>query len=181
VKVRGAMNHFFRILLVVGLSSAVVMLILVTTGHFGPEFQTDHFILQTVQAAVGRDVVVEQYVEARLPRRFQRDMSIAWLHRSNPYSLTLSGELGGPVSTTNQLFSDLALTYTVENYASSAAPLPFPPEDVWCVRLKSADPTIPKVVLLALHQDMYTARWVVHEPSDMEAMLSAVGCQFPTQ
>jgi len=172
------MSHFIRILFAVGLTGAAVLLILSLTGHFGPEFQTDHFIAQTVQAAVGQDVVVEQYAEASLPRRFQRDMSKYWLHRSNPYSLILPGELGGPVSTTNQILTDQVLTYTVENYASSPAPLPYPPEDVWCVRLKSADPTVPKVVLIALHNDAYGARWVVHEPTNTEAVLATIGCQF---
>jgi hypothetical protein len=47
--------------------------------------------------------------------------------------------------------------------------------------LKSADPTIPRVVLIAFHKDMYTASWVPHEPTDVEAVLAAVGCKFSTQ
>jgi hypothetical protein len=170
------MNQAIRIILTLGLSIAAVLIILLLTEYFGPHTPMDVFVAETVRSAVGQDVVTEQYVEASLPRRFQRDMTKTWLHRSTPYSVTLPSILGQSISATDQ-----TMTYTVENYASYPASLPYPPEDLWCVRLKSADPTIPKVVLLALHQDMYTARWAVHEPVDADAVLAAVGCRFPSQ
>ena len=74
-----------------------------------------------------------------------------------------------------------AVTYTIQNYIDVIKPLAYPPEDLWCVQLKSADPIIPKVVLFALHQDMYTAQWRVHKLNNAEAVLAAVGCQFSRQ
>ena len=50
-------------------------------------------------------------------------------------------------------------------------PLPFPPKDVWCVLLQCdqdplevpSDENVPVGLFVALHLDMYTADWVVHE------------------
>ncbi len=59
--------------------------------------------------------------------------------------------------------------------------LPFPPIEVWCVRLDSADPGA-GVVLVALHQDLYNAGWVVHElpvdwsAAERSALLKDLGC-----
>jgi hypothetical protein len=63
------------------------------------------------------------------------------------------------------------------DYAGSK-PMPFPPNDLWCVKVISADPKVPQAIVVALHQDIYNADWVVHEVTDPEAVLSAVGCQF---
>jgi len=89
---------------------------------------------------------------------------------------TLRTALGQPISTTR-----MAIPYPFPSYARNTKPLNFPPEDLWCVRLKSADPTIPRVVLIAFHKDMYTASWVPHEPTDVAAVLAAVGCKFSNQ
>jgi hypothetical protein len=59
-----------------------------------------------------------------------------------------------------------------------ARPMPYPPNDLWCVPLTNPDPAAPKVILVALHQDMFNAEWIVHEVTDPEAVLAAVGCQF---
>jgi hypothetical protein len=50
-------------------------------------------------------------------------------------------------------------------------PLPFPPNEVWCVLLKRVngaetnfpDDDVATLVLVALHQDLYNADYVVHE------------------
>ena len=136
----------------------------------------DVFVAGMIRAAVGQDVVIEQYVEASLPRRLQRDMTKAWFRRFIPYSTTQPSPLGQPISGT-----DLIITYPVEPFVGYPSSLPYPPEDLWCVRLKSIDPAVPQVVLIALHQDMYTAHWTVHEPIDVEAVLAAVGCHFSNQ
>ena len=167
------MNHLVRICLTVVLSSAAVLIILLSTEHFGPHAQMDVFVAEKIHSALGQDVVIEQYVEANLPQRLQRDMLKAWSHGPTHYSMTLPSILGQPISATVPM-----TTYSIQGYAIDTRPLPYPPEDVWCVRLKSADPTIPRVVLIAFHKDIYTASWGVHEPDDGPAVLSAVGCQF---
>ncbi len=170
------MNLVVRILLVAGLSIAAVLIILLSTGHFGPQTQMDVFIAEKIHAAMGQDVEIEQYVEANLPRRLQLDMVKAWVYRTTPYTITLPTPFGQPISATEPI-----TTYPVERFTCCERPLPYPPEDLWCIKLKSADPTIPKIVLIAFHKDIYTASWVVHEPVDVETVLSVVDCQFSTQ
>ena len=47
-------------------------------------------------------------------------------------------------------------------------PMPYPPNDLWCVKVISADPKAPQAIVVALHQDIYNADWVVHEMTDPE-------------
>jgi len=166
------MNHLIRIILAVGLSTAAVLIILFSTEHFGPHAGMDVFVTETIRSALGRAVTIEQYVEASLPRRLQRDMTMAWFRKSAPYSMTR------PLYPMQSISATDLITYPVQRFVGYPQSLPYPPEDLWCVRLKSDDPIVPKVLLIALHQDMYTARWGVHEPIDVKAVLSAVGCQF---
>ena len=170
------MNHLIRIFLAVGLSLAAMLIILFSTEQYGPSVRMDVFIAERLHLALGQDVEIEQYVEASLPQHFQRDMGKAWSHRPAFYTMTLPSALGQPISVTRA-----AIDSPLPSYAGGTKPLPFPPEDLWCVRVKSADPTIPKVVLFAFHKDMYTASWVPHEPTDVEAVLTAVGCRFSDQ
>ena len=73
------MNHIVRILLAAGLSIAAVLIILLSTGHFGPATQMDIFIAETIHLGAHQDIEIEQYVEANLPRHLQRDMVKAWV------------------------------------------------------------------------------------------------------
>jgi hypothetical protein len=60
----------------------------------------------------------------------------------------------------------------------------YPPEQVWCVWLKEAPQQTSGLVFVVLHQDLYTAYWLVHEPAgeiaspDFKIMLSSLGCEF---
>ena len=59
-------------------------------------------------------------------------------------------------------------------------PLPYPPREVWCIWLEPPEGTRRPVVLVARHQDLYNAEWVVHEPlsetDGASALLLALGC-----
>jgi hypothetical protein len=167
------MSHFIRIFLTVGLSLAAVLIILFSTGYFGPSARMDVFVASMIRSAVGQDVLIEEYVEASMPLNYQREMNKDGLRR---YSTT-----PWPVQKQYTTTWGEVMTYTASRYAWDTRPLPYPPEDVWCVRLKSADPTVPRVLLIAFHKDIYTASWVVHEPNDVAAVLAAVGCHFPNQ
>ncbi len=63
----------------------------------------------------------------------------------------------------------------------SSRALPYPPTEVWCVRLASADPGA-EVVVVALHEDGYNAGWIVHElpavwsAADRNAVLAELDC-----
>ena len=80
--------------------------------------------------------------------------------------------------------------YTGKNVGTK--PLPFPPQEVWCVLLEleqrgSADPAQEgayRVVFPALHQDLHNADWVLHEGAgdlisqDPMDSLSQLGCDL---
>jgi hypothetical protein len=81
-------------------------------------------------------------------------------------------------------------TYNLDLLESSGRmPLPYPPEELWCVllRLESVYPYgSPRLqmVFVARHQDLYNAAWVVHaaiQPADSPELLhtiAVVGCQI---
>lgn len=58
-------------------------------------------------------------------------------------------------------------------------PLPFPPTELWCVRL--ANEGSQQLVMVALHQDLYKAVWATHELSlsakGAANLLEQVGCK----
>lgn len=65
--------------------------------------------------------------------------------------------------------------------ATSGKPLPFPPEDVWCVRLWRANPDrVPHYVFVVKHNDLYNSDWVLHEPTTdargARAILDEIQC-----
>lgn len=66
--------------------------------------------------------------------------------------------------------------------AGGLSPLPFPPVQVWCVLLKDGGPPAGQVVLVALHEDLYNADWIVHQGADdassvaAQHLLSTLGC-----
>lgn len=59
-------------------------------------------------------------------------------------------------------------------------PLPYPPEDVWCVQLSTTREGQPHVVFVAYHQDLYNGAWVVHEPAvtGLADDLAQLGCDL---
>jgi hypothetical protein len=73
-----------------------------------------------------------------------------------------------------------------------AAPLAYPPQDLWCVLLKyQRKPALApyremgySVVYAALHKDLYTAEWVIHTSADMypsqrlAQTFQAIGCKL---
>jgi len=100
-----------------------------------------------------------EWVQARLPQKFQADMSKASFSNT-PYYET-----------------DCRFNPDYAGYK----PMPYPPNDLWCVKVISTDPKAPQAIVVALHQDIYNADWVVHEVTDPETVLAAVGCQFTQQ
>lgn len=64
-----------------------------------------------------------------------------------------------------------------------ARPLPYPPEQVWCAVVEPRAETGRGVVLVALHQDIHNADWIVHQaiagPFSQQALdlAAEVGCQ----
>jgi hypothetical protein len=110
--------------------------------------------------------------------RFHRGMSLATYGSGSYYatSVTYGQAIAPSVSLTPNL-PGLRLP-------SSGRPLPYPPQDVWCVLLAGdqSGRTGDLLIFVALHQDLYGAAWVVHEAgdapfgSDLEADLREIGC-----
>ncbi len=91
-------------------------------------------------------------------------------------------------------FGDSANYQTNSAYNRAASrgykPLPFPPAEVWCVRLTQrrglaggGEEVTAPVVFVAKHSDLYSADWVTHEPpgstspGDLGAMMAKLGCR----
>jgi hypothetical protein len=153
------MNRVLRVILVLALPAAAVLIVVLSGNRSGSITSMATLVSEYVYPFIDRDVTIAQTVQARLPQNFQAEMSEA-SYGNTPYYVT---------------------THRANPDYPGQKPLPYPPNDLWCVKLKSADPAAPSVVVLALHQDIFNADWVMHEVNDPETVLPAVGCQFSTQ
>ncbi len=150
------MNHLLRIVLVLALPLAAVLIIVLSGNRSGTSTSMEALVDEYVYSFIDHGTAVRQYVQARLPQNFRAEMSKA-SYGNTPYYVT---------------------THRANPKYPGQKPLPYPPNDLWCVQLTSADPAAPQVVVIALHQDIYNADWVMHEVTDPETVLAAVGCKF---
>ncbi len=153
------MNRLLSIVLVLALPLAAVIIIVLSGDRPGSPTSIGTLVGDFVYPFIDHGVAVKEYVQARLPQNFRTEMSSS-SYGNTPYYVT---------------------THRANPDYPGQKPLPYPPNDVWCVKLTSTDPLTPQVVLLALHQDIYNADWVMHEVNDPEAVLAAVGCKFAVQ
>jgi hypothetical protein len=128
------------------------------------QVRLDQYIAYTYPT---NDVNVETVVRAKRPGRFSREMSGGAFDDSVVYQTDM-----GPG----------------ENLHGGPRPLPYPPEDVWCVRLEHDGTYGPRVapaydvVFVALHMDIHNADWLVHKGASSVAgqgkqdILSALEC-----
>jgi hypothetical protein len=117
-------------------------------------------------------------VQAIRPWFFKADDSGASYGDTVYYGPTVHiGRQAAPIRFPSTTPADLA------TYYGGQRPLPYPPQDVWCVRLDVAEPGS-AIIVVALHQDLYGADWIVHElpgtwsDADRTAALSEWGCGF---
>lgn len=183
------MNHLLRIVLVLSLPLIAIAALVISSNQANP--------LPSHEAAAGKYVAyrrsttlptlfIKQYTQARLPQNFRPDMSKTSFGNATYYGTNVRYAEKTDTGVTSVGAVTLAMTTvptrtTSMGYGGSSKPIPFPPNDLWCARLSSPDPAAPTVILIALHQDIYNAEWIVHEVTDPEAVLAAVGCQFPSQ
>jgi hypothetical protein len=153
------MNRLRRVILVLSLPVAAILIVVISENRPGSPSRMDTLASEYVHSFIDRGVAIQQYVQARLPQNFRPEMSKA-SYGNTPYYIT---------------------TYRANPNYPGQKPLPYPPNDLWCVKLKGTDPTAPQVVLLALHQDIFNADWVMHEVTDPATVLPTIGCQFSTQ
>lgn len=116
--------------------------------------------VQLVRA--GTAIEVEFISHALHPERFTRALSVASYSDNTTFDTTAG--FRQPITRT-----------------TSGKPLPFPPDDLWCVRLWRNKPeVVPHYIFVARHNDLYNAEWVLHEPSsdpkEARAILDVVQC-----
>lgn len=178
------MNRLVKIALVLFLPSVAVIVVMLSNSHPGqPDLRQ-----QAVQAYAyyrgatpTQTLLIGQYIQARLPQNFQASMSKASFGNS-VYYRTTNRYYGTDESSWVGVSLPTKTPDAVTKYEyRPTMPIPYPPNDLWCVQLTSPNPTIPKAILVALHQDIYNAEWIVHEMTDPATVLSAVGCQFSAQ
>jgi hypothetical protein len=125
-------------------------------------------------------VTIKFITRANMPTLFTRAMSGASIGASNFF--------GTNVDYRRTLVNLPSLTTPTPAYggptylfASMGNPIPFPPEDVWCVLLTDSEAHL---IFITLHQTLYNADWIVHEPpgdwsaADLSQTLSSIGCDL---
>jgi hypothetical protein len=156
------MNGLTKIGLAVLLPLVALAAVLLTnnqTDQPDPRQQELQTYLHCRSTVYAQPLQIGESIQARLPQNFRADMSKASFGNT-PYYET-----------------DCRLNPN----NTGQKPMPYPPNDLWCVKVISADPDAPSAVVVALHQDIYNADWVVHEVTDPETVLAAVGCHFSSQ
>jgi hypothetical protein len=132
---------------------------------------------------LGRPATVLEMRAAGYPRSFTAALSGPTFGDGIYYGVSyVDANTPGPWPPT--VTASTAFTYTPgfspATGFSGQRPLPYPPEEIWCVRLQPDEGGAPEVVLVALHQDLYNASWAVHElpPTSVAQTLALVGCAF---
>lgn len=112
-----------------------------------------------LSGTTGQFVVVQHSVRAAHPERFVQTMSQATYgdngHFSTTFSLTESIAQGQLKSSAN----------------AGMPQLPYPPDELWCVRLSNG-----AVIAAGLHRTLYFADWVLHEINDQATTMATIGC-----
>ncbi len=128
-----------------------------------------------------RKIAVQQIVHATRPWNFTPQMSKA------AYRTRIENPTPDSFHTVNLEVSPYQFTSTGKtiayldlgaNYSDA-----YPPEDVWCVSLKKESGQSNPLVFVVLHQDLYSAYWLVHEPGEITStglmnMLAKIGCEM---
>ena len=178
------MNHLFRVILVLSLATVAVAILIIANNRANLRPAHEQAVEEYVayrRATTNPALTITQYVHARLPQNFRRDMSRTSFGNATYYQTGQRYDhrpdaSSWPVTVT----ATTVPTLTLMGYGGGK-PLPYPPNDLWCAQLSSSNPGAPKVVLAGLHQDIYNAEWIVHEVADPETVLATVGCKFPAQ
>jgi hypothetical protein len=178
------MNRLLRVILALSLPVIAIVALVISNNRVnpGPSYASAVAAYAMYQrSTMSRPLTITHYTEARLPQNFQASMSKAsfgdavYYRTTNRYYGTDESSwvgVGMPTKTP---------TFATSYVYHSSMPIPYPPNDLWCVQLNSPDPAVPKAILVALHQDIYNAEWIVHEVTDPATVLSAVGCKFASQ
>ena len=171
-----------------------VVAALILTGESGtPAWQTklnEYILYQNINKSTA--LTTRSVTHASKPWNFGDEMSLP------PWGDSVVFETAGSDIDTSQGITvswQPILTHSLN--VDGREPLPYPPDDLWCVLLQVSrsqtspfDPTKGgtvsgyTVVFVGLHNDLYNGAWVVHEsaypfPSpELNATLDEVGCRI---
>jgi hypothetical protein len=161
------------------LATAIVAALLIAREQTLPsaaQAALDKYVLYR-QSLPSASAMVEQVTRAAFPSNFSADMSNASYGHSHLYRTTQDDREPRAVNLTHD-----ALTTLSVQYVGADRPIPFPPADLWCVLLKHDHQQ--QVAFVALHQDLYNADWLVHEPRaaigtrTLSDQLARLGCNL---
>jgi hypothetical protein len=106
---------------------------------------------------------VQQMRHATRPRAFTASMGAATFGSGTYFQVLHSYQ---PSATVSSFIWDKPIITSslgvVSAQSTGQVPLPYPPEDLWCVLMNPAA-AAPKSVFLAQHGDIFVDAWVVHE------------------
>ena len=183
------MRRLFGILIALAVPTLVVVAVALATYHPGPPDAAQERLNRYLSylEKTGRPAALVAVRPATYPRRFTADLSgptfgsgaYFWVTDNDAPVVTLSGYWANSMSIT----STVGLTPAALSNGYGK-PLPYPPEEAWCVQLKPGAASVsqgvpaPGIVLLALHDDLYVSTWVVHElPAEtVTETMATVGC-----
>jgi hypothetical protein len=149
-----------------------------------PEWENElNLYLEFKNSLSSEKKVVQSVAKAGFPWAFQSGMSEITFGESPYFQTDLRYETDRD---TKSHESNLPKEWT----SDSLIPLPYPPEEVWCIELASSGDImdnrgVPKpnsIVLVAEHMDLYNADYVVHEPPigkqeyPLDEIMTRIGC-----
>ena len=165
------------VLLLVALGAGVLALLPDKAGlPAGCQDALDQYLAYK-NVSLGEGLSVESAVKAARPGGLTQNVSFAVYGDSVFYQTDEDyGEKGGDAEATGYWATD------------ERRPLPYPPEEVWCVLLeRNAESPQNGVVFVSLHQDIHNADWVVHEVgpdpfgSASTQLASDLGCDLQAE
>ena len=124
-------------------------------------------------------VAIQQSVRATLPSKFTPEMSSTTFGESHFYRTSV--DYGAPVNVNLPNVPTATPGLVSNTYWRGSTPLPYPPADAWCIVVKPENQP-EEIIIVALHQSLYNADWIVHEPlaepgsAEMKNILATIGC-----
>lgn len=154
------MKRLFVMTLAMFIPLAVVVGMLLSTYEPGIPAEVRSALngyLRYQRMAYAQSFTIKEIVRATHPWALTAEMSQASVGNSPFYRTTYNPE-------------------TAESHnLDTLRALPYPPEEVWCAVLGQRDEPV-MIVLVAQHQDLYNADWIVHEPANNS--VQSVGCRI---
>jgi len=162
-------------------AAAITIAILLVRGQDFPadaRGKVDRYI--RYRYSPSRAVTIQQIARSSVPSHFTPAMSRATFGDSTFFRTTYGYSAQAGIDLPG--FPTVTPGTSGSPSGGGSRPVPFPPMDVWCVLLKDTGQSSPAIVFVALHQDLYSADWLVHEPQgdakEIADALSKIGCDL---